>query len=1237
MRPGSLSSLAGWVACAYFSTALLAQEPLETVAEATRYQATANGADVELFLKRLQRIWPATTLESIGKTVEGRDIWGLIAPPKEPGPQTVTVLLLGGIHSGECDGKEALLALARDYATGKQSDVRQNVRLIFVPNFNADGNERVGGLHRPGQDGPASGMGIRENAQGLDLNRDFVKLETPEVRALIATLDRYNVDVLIDTHTTNGSLHRYDMTYAVSNNPATPPALDAWLRNELLPTVDKKLSDKGMRSFYYGNFEDDHTTWKSFGHEPRYSTEIMGLRGKIGILAESYSYSTYQRRIEATYAFVHAILEQVNAQSRLLRTVIDRAAVANQPGTELPVAATLAETKPRVVALGYQGANGQLPKPPYGPQAKDRYRPHDYEVGLWVTARPTRQVKLPKAYAVASSAAWALSRLRLQGVEVLQAFADTPELSCQSLTVAKVEAGQELQNHKLRSVTVDAKAVLQRLPKGTYVVRIAQPLGRLAAYLLEPESEDGLAAWNFLDPDLQPGQLLPVSRVLDDVPMDYMDQVVGIEPGEQLTLEHVFKPGSVVEYSTTSNNGATWLAGTNDLVLKRDNQWLTVDPETGASRPNELLKKMREAFAKLPTFEKNKAALDRIGPAILGADLKFGLQTQDRDLYLFDASAGTARQLTNTPEEEEQLAELSPTGGHVAFVRDNNLFVIDCRTGVERQITKDGSNDRLNGILDWVYQEEIYGRGQFRAFWFSPDGKQLAFLQLDQTPVLGYSVSDSIHYRQELEETRYPKAGDPLPVARLWLADVSSGALREVGLSEFPADDRLVVRVTWSPAGKLWVQVQNRIQNEQSILRIDTASGTAKRMLHEKSPGWIEVLGQPKFLPNGDFLWLSDLPAGRRHLFRFNVQTQSLKALTQGDWDIAELQGVTPDGQTALVTGNLSHPIDTQLISVDTSTGQTRVVTTESAMHRTQLSADCSLLIDSWSSLTSPPRVELKKLSGETLRVLGAPVSDRYQYLRRAQVKQLTIAARDGQAMQALVMLPPEHESLGKLPVLLHVYAGPQAPTVQNAWAGSNYWWHQYLCSQGYAVVLCDNRSSRGRGIGDTWKIYRDLGKVELQDIEDAVAWIGTQSWSDSERVGIWGWSYGGYMTAYALTHSQKFKAGISGAPVTDWRNYDAIYTERYMDLPQANADGYKSSSAVEAAANLHGRLLLLHGERDDNVHISNTLQLAYALQKAGKPFEMMVYPKNRHGIVDPAQRYHMYQHMTDFLNRNLK
>jgi dipeptidyl-peptidase-4 len=220
---------------------------------------------------------------------------------------------------------------------------------------------------------------------------------------------------------------------------------------------------------------------------------------------------------------------------------------------------------------------------------------------------------------------------------------------------------------------------------------------------------------------------------------------------------------------------------------------------------------------------------------------------------------------------------------------------------------------------------------------------------------------------------------------------------------------------------------------------------------------------------------------------------------------------------------------------------------------------------------------------------------------------------------------------------VVHVYAGPQAPRVRNRFGGQLWLWHQYLAQQGFVVFIVDNRASSYRSVRQAWPVYRDMARGELADIETAVAWLKTHPWVDGKRIGLWGWSYGGYMTAYALTHSKTFAAGIAGAPVTDWRNYDAIYTERYMDTPQANPEGYDASSVLTAASDLHGRLMLIHGAIDDNVHMSNTMQLVQALQQAGKQFELMIYPDSRHGVRDPAKQLHMYQMMTDFFSRQLK
>ncbi|MGN6544053.1 MAG: DPP IV N-terminal domain-containing protein, partial [Aureliella sp.] len=984
---------------------------LKTVAEASDYRATADGAATELFLKRLERHWPKSRLESLGATGAGRASWGLIVDPDEAvaadasgsrdsgTDEPLTVLLLGGIHSGECDGKEALLALARDLARGEHRQSHRSLRLIFVPNFNADGNERVGKLHRPGQNGPEAGMGVRENAQNLDLNRDFVKLETPEVRALVATLTRYDVDVLIDTHTTNGSLHRYDLTYAVPQNPAAPREIDAWLRKDLLPTVSGKLQSAGIPTFYYGNFTDEHKRWKTYGHEPRYSTELMGLRGKIGILAESYSHATYQRRIEATYAFVNEVLKQLDQQYAQVTRFLDAAASDNRAGASLAVRGELSTTDRDVAVRGYQAADGKLPSPPFDSDSAPKYQPHDYRVELQISASPEREVSLPHAYAVPPACAWALSRLQLQGVQIERLTEDVPAAPCEVLAIDKVESGASLQHHTLKRVTASVKKQLRPLTAGTHIVRTAQPLGTLAAYLLEPESDDGLAAWNFFDPDLAPEWEYPILRVHAELAGDKLVAVSEIEPGEELTLEHLMQPEHTAEYFSTSTSNARWLG--NELLVEVDGQWRSVDPDTGSSEPSELVENMKKAFAALEAFQSDKAR-QRVTPSILTEDGKFGLLSQEKELYLFDAASGSARQLTQSPDAEEELAQVSPTGQQVAFVRDNDLFLIDVASAKQRRLTHDGSSELLNGILDWVYQEELYGRGNFRAFWFSPDGKQLAFLQLDESPVHHYRVSDSISYRQDLEDTRYPKAGDPLPVVQVWLAEVESGKLRKIDLSDFPANDRLVVRVSWSPDNELWLQIQNRIQTEQAVVRVDPRSGRAQRVLEEESPGWIEVLGTPKFLPDGDFLWLSDLPDGRRHLTRYDVQGDKLARLTNGGWDIAEILAVSPDGRTAFVSGNLSHPTEMQLVSVDTQTGKLDQLTEKPGTHRVRLAPDCRHFIDSWSALKEPPRTALKSIDGQLERMLGAPVSDRYRYVKLAEPQMVTIPARDGKHLHGM-------------------------------------------------------------------------------------------------------------------------------------------------------------------------------------------------------------------------------------------
>jgi len=1233
-------------------------DKLLTIAESSKFTATATGAQVQKFLRDLDEAWEAAELVQLGETVEGRPIEALVVqsaaslrPDKLEGTDSsqqanvaeLTVMILAGIHPGECDGKEACLALARDLLVEPEQNALKSLRLIFVPNFNADGDARRSPDHRPGQDGPVEGMGVRENAQGLDLNRDFVKLESPEVQCLLQAIQGYDVDVLIDLHTTNGSLHRYHLTYDIPHHPAAPEEVDRYLRSDLLPKVTQSLSEQQIDTFYYGNFDAEHKRWESYGHEPRYSNEAMGMRGRIGILVESYSYATYQKRFEASYHFLKQVLSKFQSDATKVRELIDAQVARNIAGAKSSVAGKLALTTTDVSVAGFQDQAGKPPVQPYGPDSSRNLTHKDYSVELWNRGESTHDVTLPAAYALNPQYAWAVSRLVKHGVPLLR-LSKGQQVPGQTAKILEMSSQTSFQGHRLKSLHAQWQDAPLQLSAGTYVIPATGALGRLVANLLEPNSDDSLATWNFFDPYLKIGADYPVQR-LDEVP-ESTQAVDYVEASEELSLDLVLKPNATIDFTGGNRTESVqWLdkKETAEYVFRKDGQWFAAQAATGATRQIEEQKQLEQKLSQLEEFSPQdaKALASRSRLWLEGLDRE--LMEHKGHLYLYDAQTQSVRRLTSTSDQPRELVELSPSGRHVAFVRDNDLWLVDCETALEKRLTQDGSPNLFNGILDWVYQEELYGRGNFKAFWWSPDGNCIAFLQLDQSEVPEFVVLDSVPVSQAVERIRYPKAGQPNPKVRVFLWNVTDGTQREVDLSPWKIDDRLIGRVSWSPENHVWLQVFNRVQNVQDLVRVDPISQSVQTVLKEQSKGWIEIRGTPKFLDSKRFLWLSDVPDGRTHLYLVNSENGQRSPLTSGEWDVSELQSLSADKKIAYVIGNLGNAIETHLVAVDIASASSMRVTSEPGTHQVAIDASGTYFIDNFSSIGSLPQTTLRTMDDQILRVLSAPVRDRHQYAKVQRPRLLSIRSRDGLEMQAMVLLPPDvdFESLTgtvpKLPVIFHIYAGPQAPIVQNSWPQRNYWWHQMLCCQGYAVVLVDNRSARGRGVADTWTIRGNMGRIELQDLEDAVDWVGRQPWADAERMGLWGWSYGGYMTAYAMTHSTKFRAGIAGAPVTDWKNYDSIYTERYMDLPESNPSGYSSSSVVEAANQLHGRLLLIHGERDDNVHLSNTLQLAGALQSAGKQFDLMIYPKARHSVIEPNKRYQMHQMMTEFFDLHLK
>jgi dipeptidyl-peptidase-4 len=580
----------------------------------------------------------------------------------------------------------------------------------------------------------------------------------------------------------------------------------------------------------------------------------------------------------------------------------------------------------------------------------------------------------------------------------------------------------------------------------------------------------------------------------------------------------------------------------------------------------------------------------------------------------------------------------SPDGRRLAYVRGNNLFVVEVATQVERPLTTDGNGEIFNGKLDWLYQEEIYGRGRFRGFWWSPDSTRIAYLQLDERPVPDYTVVDHIPYRPVLEVTDYPKAGDPNPAVRLGIAAATAGSTDTVWVdsSAYPGGDILVVNVDWTPDGKGVVQhVQDREQTWLDLNIADAGSGKVRRVLRETTKAWVNENGTPTWLKDGSFLWLSER-SGYKHLYHYQADGTLINQVTSGRWEVRTLYGVD-ESRSAVYFAAVEHsPIGVDIYRVQLDgRGLARLSLTDGT-HRATFNPAFTQYVDVWSDVTTPAQVRLHQADGAVVRVIDANTVRALADYRLSKPEFLRVPTRDGEAMDAMMIKPPDFDPSRRYPVYQFTYAGPGAAVVLNRWGGAEQMFYQLLAQHGVIVWLLDNRSASGRGAEPQWPVYGRLGELELQDLEDGVSWLKTQPYVDTSRMVLSGWSYGGFMTAYALTHSTSWSAGIVGAPVTDWRDYDTVYTERLMKTPEHNPDGYRRTAPRFAAANLQGRMLLIHGTTDDNVHFQNSVQFSYELQRLDKQFEMMVYAKSRHSFSDPRLIRHRQQLMFDFVMRVL-
>ncbi len=717
-----------------------------------------------------------------------------------------------------------------------------------------------------------------------------------------------------------------------------------------------------------------------------------------------------------------------------------------------------------------------------------------------------------------------------------------------------------------------------------------------------------------------------------------------------LTLDEIYNPDAKVRVNFSGNPpmGIRWMKdNVHYFWFKRPpnsipefgpgaapGQWLKANALTGEEAPLFDAAKMEAAFAKLPGFSEAQARqVTHLRNYRFNSDDTAVLINFANDLFYYRFGGDTAIRLTHNPDVEEG-EEFSPDGKLAAFVRNYNLYVVDIATRKEHALTKDGNPDLIFGRLDWVYSEEVYGRGNYGAYWWSPDSQRIAFLKFDESKVKRFPVVDHIPYDQVVEDTKYPLAGEPNPTVELGVVPAGGGHIQWVNNYKYGGGEILITRVGWTPDNKKLVyEVQNR---EQTWLDLNVAQGVdePQTLIHETSPAWVDVSDLPTWLKDGSFLWLSER-TGWEHLYHYSAEGKLIAPVTSGDWEIRRFFVFDEKNDYAYFSSDEYNEIGNQTYRVKLNGQGKERVTAGEGTHNTNFSPDFSMYIDSWSDADTPLEVRLHKSDGKPVRAIAENKVEALKEYKLSRWEFFKVKTRDGFEMEAQMLKPPDFDPHKKYPVFSYTYSGPHTPQVHDAWRMGDGMWFQMLAEKGYIIWICDNRSASGKGVKSVWPIYEHFGRLELRDLEDGVAWLKKQPYVDGSRIGLSGWSFGGFMTSYALTHSKDFKIGISGGTVTDWRDYDSIYTERYMRMPQNNIEGYKDGPR-QKAKNLHGKLLLIHGTIDDNVHMANTIQFIDALEKAGKQFQLMLYPKSRHGVVDPVLVRHMRELMTDFILQNL-
>jgi len=715
-------------------------------------------------------------------------------------------------------------------------------------------------------------------------------------------------------------------------------------------------------------------------------------------------------------------------------------------------------------------------------------------------------------------------------------------------------------------------------------------------------------------------------------------------PTKPLTIESLFQPGGLggrgPETTEWSPDGTKLTFVERDEKGDKGELWY-VDATTGEKKvlvSAEKLASLDPDVNKVKN-EREKERLTRyhVAAYLWAPDSKHLMFDSQGQLWLYDLGNQTAVQFTSAPDPSGD-PKFSPDGNHVAYVRKHNLYVRPVNGKDEKQLTKDTSDNLLNGDIDWVYAEELGVRSNY--FW-SPDSKEIVFLHMDETNVPTYPITDWMPTHPTVDQEKYPKVGDPNPVVKLGVVDADKGKTRWINLTS--DTDTYVPRFGWVKDGVIWAEVLNRTEDKMDLYFVDAKSGKSRIVLTEETPGaWIDFEHvEVKFLKsNPQFLWPS-WRDGNMHMYLYSFDKQNPMAadatlerqLEKGDYEVLGIAGADEATGTVFFEANKDDPRQQHIFSVQLDGTGFKALTTQEGEHYANFSDDGKHYTHMYFGPQTAPMLTLCAVGGTCNPVWKA--HDKIAEYGLRSPKFLEFKADDGTILYGRLLLPPDGAASGKIPVIVNIYGGPAAQTVRKGMPDA---FDEILSRKGFAIFSVDNRGTPGRDKKFQTAIRHEFGAVELKDQLTALdQLLAEYPQLDNDRIGIWGWSNGGSMTLYSMTHSDRFRAGVAVAPVTNQINYDSIYTERYMGLLKDDKAGYEMSDVTKAADKLHGALLLVHGTSDDNVHFQNSIQMINALINAGKQFRLMIYPNKTHGIAGKDARVHLFTMIEDQFERELK